>query len=218
MLQVLLTALCLSGLAFTAACGGDDSDDDKSAQATSGTGGSSGAAASGGSAGSTGLAPIPPVPCGSIMCSAPSSPITAIANMFGGGALAGALPRPAGCCLDEATEKCGLAEMAGGTCSAPAVVDTRCPAANLGMLGPLLGANSMAGCCIENKCGQDGRIFGLGCVDNAQVGSMLGQLGALAGGMFMVPPAQACDAPVMTKPDAGASGDDAGVSDLDAGK
>jgi hypothetical protein len=148
------------------------------------------------------------------MCAAPSNPLTAIANMFGGGALAGALPRPVGCCLDEGESKCGLAPMAGAACEAPAVPDKRCPAANLGMLGGLLGGNSMSGCCVDNKCGQDGRIFGQGCVDNAMASQMVGQLGALAGGMFMFPPAQACDAPPpVTKHD-----EDGGVSDLDAGK
>lgn len=213
-----LQILTLTSLSIVAAaCGGDDSDETP-AQTSGGKGGASGSAAgSGGSAGNAPLMPPPPVPCGSVMCPAPSSALTGIANMFGGAALAGLLPRPVGCCLDEAEGKCGLAMMDGAMCEAPAVPDKRCPAANLGMLGPLLGANSMSGCCIDNKCGQDGRIFGRGCVDNAAAAQMLNglPLGAIGGGGMMMsafPPAQACDAPVMTPNDA-----DGGVADLDAG-
>ena len=75
--------------------------------------------------------------------------------------------------------------------------------------GPPVKTGSMAGCCIDNQCGQDGRIFGGGCIENSMASQMISAI-PFVGGMFMVPPARACDAPI---PD-----DDAGVSDLDAGQ
>jgi hypothetical protein len=96
------------------------------------------------------------------------------------------------------------------TCEALAIVDTRCPKANLGMLG---GFVNIQPCCIDNQCGQDGKLFGQGCVQNNQVMSMLGALGA--GGMITLPPSVACDEALMpTTPDT----EDAGVpGDSDAG-
>ena len=66
----------------------------------------------------------------------------------------------------------------------------------------------MAGCCINNACGQDGALFGRGCVENSQVKGMLSAI-PLVGGLIMIPPAQACDAPVSTGSDAGV--EDAGI-------
>ena len=207
-LQGLPAALCLVTLVTGAACGGDDSD--SSSQPTAGAGGKA-AAGSGGSAGASGGAAEPPKPvaCGETMCYPPSNPLSGIIGMFGGGQLGGAIPMAVACCLDESAGKCGISTSPTATCEAPAVVDTRCPAANLGMLGPLLGANSMAGCCIDNKCGQDGKIFGRGCVENSQAKAMVSAV-PLVGSMFMFPASQACDAPKM-------STDDAGVSDVDGG-
>jgi hypothetical protein len=128
--------------------------------------------------------------------------------MFGG-ALGGVLPTPTACCLDEAGETCGVKPNATGACEPLASTDSRCPKAELGMLGGFI---NISPCCdADNQCGQDGRIFGRGCVENTQVAAMLGPL-AMGGG-FAFPPSRACDAPVTpTTPD-----EDAGVADSDGG-
>jgi hypothetical protein len=150
-----------------------------------------------------------PVACGSIMCYPPSNPLSSIISMFGGGALAGAIPQAQACCLDESAGTCGVTPGMGMACEPLATVDTRCPKANLGMLGGFI---NIQPCCIENQCGQDGKMFGRGCVQNSEVSSMLGPLAA--GGMIMLPSGVACDAAMMpTKPDQ----EDGGVPDTDAG-
>jgi hypothetical protein len=130
-----------------------------------------------------------------------------------GGGIAAGIPMPAPCCLDETAEKCGIAASAGATCEAPAVADNRCPGINLGAAGGLAGGGaSMVGCCIDNACGQDGAMFGRGCVENSVAKTMLGGI-PLIGSLLMVPGARACDA-VPDDHDAGV--DDAGTDD--AGK
>lgn len=143
------------------------------------------------------------------MCYPPSNPLSSIISMFGGGALGGLLPSPQACCLDESAGTCGVNPGMGSTaCEALATVDTRCPRANLGMLGGLV---NIQPCCIDNQCGQDGKMFGRGCVQNSEVMSMLGPLAA--GGMVQLPSGVACDAAMMpTMPE-----EDAGVPDNDAG-
>jgi hypothetical protein len=200
---VLSALLCLG---TTAACGGDDSDD----SATEASGGSGGSAATSGTGGTPAImTPPPPMPvaCGVTTCNPPSSPISGLASMFGGGALAGAIPQPQACCLDEAAATCGVSMMAGGACEPLATLDPRCPKADLGMIGSFLGG-SVQPCCLDNVCGQDGKIFGRGCVRNSEVMSMLGPIASF--GMITFPPNQACDAPAATD-------DDAGVPDTDAG-
>jgi hypothetical protein len=207
--QVVSAALCLSA---AVACGGDDSDStpatkpDAGTTKTAGQGGSST-----GSAGNMSVMPPQPVACGSAMCTPPSNPLSGIASMFGGGAAAG-LPSAAACCLDESKGTCGITTGMGAACEALATPDPRCPAADLGMLGAFLGGGGMAGCCIDNMCGQDGKMFGRGCVPNSQAMSMVSSL-PLVGGMIKFPPSLACDRP------ADKTGDDAGVhDDKDAGK
>lgn len=206
-LRVLAALICLSSVA---ACGGDDGEE--TPQTTAGSGAKAASGGSGGSAGSTTTPPPPmPVACGTTQCNPPANPLSGILNSFGGGAFAGLVPTPEACCLDESAGTCGVT-IEGGACEALAIVDTRCPKAELGMLGSFV---NIQPCCLDNQCGQDGRLFGRGCVENSQVASMLGPLAA--GGGFTFPASQACDAPATTA-DAGVSDDDAGVpTDSDAG-
>jgi hypothetical protein len=208
----LSAALCLSA---AAACGGDDesSTDTKADAGTpkAGMGGSSSA----GAGGNMSVMPPPPVQCGSTMCAQPSNPLSGIAAMFGGalGGGAAGLPMAAACCLDEGKGTCGISTGMGSKCESLATPDTRCPAADLGMLGSFLGGSSMAGCCIDNMCGQDGKMFGRGCVPNSEAMSMVASL-PLVGGMVKFPPASACDRPMNMNTNA----DDAGMGDdKDAG-
>jgi hypothetical protein len=153
-----------------------------------------------------------PVACGTTQCNPPANPLSGILSSFGGGAFSGLVPTPQACCIDESAGTCGVT-IEGGACEELAIVDTRCPKANLGMLGSFV---NIQPCCLDNQCGQDGRLFGRGCVENSQVASMLGPLAQ--GGGFTFPASQACDAPAPT-PDAGTpSDDDAGApTDSDAG-
>lgn len=201
-------AMAAALFACIAAACGDDSGDASETPAITDAGVQDAAnnSSNAGSGGSTSVAPPEPVACGDSMCYPPSNPLSGIINMFGGGALAGALPMATACCLDESAGTCGISMGSGTTCEPPAVPDTRCPALDLGMFGALLGG-SMQGCCIDNMCGQDGRIFGRGCVENSEAGAMLGGLPI----MVDIPPTLACDRPME------ADGEDAGVDDLDAG-
>jgi hypothetical protein len=211
MLQMLTTVTTLLCLSAVAACGGDDSGE--GTETTAGSGGKAAGSGGGGSSGSTTPPPPMPVACGTTQCNPPANPLSGILGSFGGGAFSGLVPTPQACCLDEGAGTCGVTIM-GGACEALAVVDTRCPKANLGMLGGLV---NIQPCCLDNQCGQDGRLFGRGCVENTQVAGMLGPLAQ--GGGFMLPGSQACDAPAPT-PDAGTSSeDDAGAptDDSDAG-
>lgn len=205
-----LSALLLA--AASAACGDDSDNAPESSSADDAGAQDAGKTGSSGSSGSASVPPPEPVACGDSMCYPPTNPLSGIINMFGGGALAGALPMATACCLDESAGTCGVSMGSGTTCEPPAVADARCPAIDLGMLGPLLGG-SMQGCCIDNKCGQDGRLFGRGCVENSEAGAMLGGLPI----MVEIPPTLACDRPIdmETGDDADAGADDG--DDLDAG-
>jgi hypothetical protein len=55
-------------------------------------------------------------------------------------------------------------------------------------------AMPMPGCCVANKCGLDGALFGRGCVENAEAKALLSAI-PFVGGLITVPPARACDAP-----------------------
>lgn len=95
----------------------------------------------------------------------------------------------------------------GATCERPAVADARCPGVDLGQFGMMSGGDGMPmpGCCIDNKCGLDGALFGRGCVENGEAKATLSAI-PFVGGLVMVPAPRACDAPVAM--DAGT--DDAG--------
>ena len=140
-----------------------------------------------------------PVPCGSNTCNPPPNPFAAL---LGNMPLPIALPMPMACCADESKGTCGTAATAGAACEIPATPDARCPGLSLGALGGAAAgaANLAAGCCTPSgQCGLDGMIFGRGCVDNSEVGAMLGPLG----GFLTVPAARPCDQPL----------DDAGAAD-----
>jgi hypothetical protein len=196
-----LALLCVS------ACGKDDEPANTGgAGSTAGVSGSkAGTTGSSGTAGST-TPPPAPVPCGTATCNPPSNPLSGLLSSFGGGAVAG-LPTPVACCLEESSGKCGVAASAGATCEPPAVADSRCPGIAAGAAAGLGGAGNMVGCCLNNKCGQDGALFGRGCVENSEAKGMLSAI-PLVGGLLMVPPARACDAP-QTGADAGV--EDAGI-------
>jgi hypothetical protein len=191
------SALAMLFCCAASSCG-DDSDSPMPDGGSSGTGGKSGGGA--GQGGSAAGAPAPkPVPCGSNTCYPPPN---ALSGLLGGMALPIALPMPAACCVDESKGTCGTAAMEGAACEVMATPDPRCPGINLGALGAAAGGlgNLATGCCTASgQCGLNGMLFGRGCVDNAEVGSIFGPLG----GLIMVPAAMPCDHPQ----------DDAGSSD-----
>jgi len=176
--------ICAALGVSSSACGADDDDDDMgggggSAGMTSGTGGGgsggSGGRSGSGAAGSTATS----VPCGTTVCTAPMAPAFIPANLL-----------PAPCCLP--TNMCGQS-MGGAACAPPpppAVNDPRCPPL---MLGPL----NVPGCCMNNDCGINASMIGLGCMVNT---------GGMASGLPL-PAARKCDAP----PDPMMMGDDAGI-------
>jgi hypothetical protein len=176
-----VTLMVAVGLAVVS-CGGDDDDDDGAAGSTgAGAGGMSGSAGVGGQVGGTGGSTMmmTGVPCGVTMCMGMSIP----GLPPGAGGMFGALlPQP--CCLDASMNKCGQSSM-GGACMPPPpppVTDSRCP--------PLMVFGmSMPGCCIDNMCGVNASLLGMGCLENGKA--------AMGGGMLpiMYPPPQACDAP-----------------------
>lgn len=192
-----LALLCAS------ACGKDDEPAGGAGASAGVSGSKAGTTGSSGTAGSTTPPPMP-VPCGSQTCNPPSNPLSGLLSSFGGGAVSG-LPTPVACCLEESSGKCGVATMAGGTCEALAVADARCP--GIAAPGGFGGGGNMAGCCINNKCGQDGSLFGRGCVENSEAKGMISAI-PLVGGLLMLPPSRACDAP-QTGADAGV--EDAGI-------
>ena len=203
LLSTLAALLCLS---LAAACG-DDSEE--TTEPTAGSGGKAADSGGGGNSGATTPPPPMPVACGATQCNAPANPLSGILGSLGGAA-SGLIPTPQACCLDESAGICGVTIM-GGACEELATTDTRCPKAELGMLSSFA---NIQPCCIDNQCGQDGRLFGRGCVENSQVASMLGPLAA--GGGFMFPASRACDAPAQPL-DAGMADNDAGPVDSDAG-
>lgn len=204
------THVAFAALLCVSACGKDDSSDNPgTAGTTAGASGSkAGTSGSAGTAGSTTTPPPQPVACGTATCNPPSNPLSGLLGAIPGGAAIAGLPTPVACCLEESSGKCGVAMSAGATCEAPAVADSRCPGIAAGALGGLGGGGNMVGCCIDNMCGQDGALFGRGCVENSQAKGMLSAI-PLVGNLIMVPPTRACDAPPTTGEDAGVA--DAGI-------
>jgi hypothetical protein len=114
------------------------------------------------------------------------------------------------CCLDEGAGTCGVSPSMNGACEARAMPDSRCPGVSLGALGAAASGGMMAGCCIDDKCGQDGTMFGRGCVENTQASAML-QAIPLIGTLAQLPGALACDRPMdQSDRDAGVDTEDAG--------
>jgi hypothetical protein len=212
--RALLTS-CFAALISVAAVGcGDDDEAPPDAGTVAGKSGGGGGGAGGASGGAAGTLAPEPVACGSSMCTPRPNPLTALLGMFGMGGQLPGLPSPVACCLDESTGACGTAAMAGATCEAPAVADSRCMGFSLGALGAAAGGanaglgNLASGCCTPSgMCGLDGSIFGRGCVENGEAKAMLGAL-PFIGTLLMVPAPIACDHPIITE-DAGT--EDAGL-------
>jgi hypothetical protein len=123
--------------------------------------GSGGVISSSGTGGTT--MPAMRIPCGQNSC-APSSPL--------------GLPA---CCADQTIGMCGT--MMGNSCSLPPKVDPSCPSVTIPIAG------EVGSCCADNdKCGLDGSLFGMGCVDYKALTSSLGVLG----GVLTLPPEQGC--------------------------
>jgi hypothetical protein len=139
-----------------------------------------------------------PVECGSTKCYPRANPLSGIIGMAGP-ALGNLLPMALPCCIDADKGSCGTSMTMGGTCEPPAIADSRCPGLDLSAAGNLGGGLMMSGCCLNNQCGQDGMLFGRGCVENSQVMSMLSGI-PLIGTLARVPPALACDRPMEMKP------------------
>jgi hypothetical protein len=199
-------------------CGGDENKKASGNTATAGTSGESGSSgASGDSAGSSGASgsgPVGPqrVSCGDNTCYPPTNPLTGLLGSLGNlGNLGNLIPMAYACCLDEGAGTCGISASEGGACEAKATTDPRCPGVSLGALGGAAGGG-MAGCCIDNHCGQDGTMFGRGCVENTQAAAML-QAIPLIGTLAQLPGALACDRPMDHQSDR-----DAGVETEDAGR
>jgi hypothetical protein len=88
----------------------------------------------------------------------------------------------------------------------------------LGAAGALLGGGATSGCCIDDACGQDGAIFGRGCVENSAAASLVSGI-PLVGSMIRVPPSQPCGqaAPVGAGGSGGSGGSTAGGAGGKAG-
>ena len=187
------SALVLITLLSSAACGThrdlthEREDEDAGPADEAGRGGRGGRGGSGGTAGgAAGSGPVT-VRCGSAQCAAPVTLLSAFPT---------GLPAPVACCLDSGKSTCGTAAAPGAACEAVAVADTRCPGIDLGALGGAAqgGTMMLSGCCIDNACGQDGALFGRGCVENGEAKSMLSAI-PFVGTLIAVPAARACDAP-----------------------
>ena len=143
-------------------------------------------------------APIPPAPCGQALCTAPKNVAADLLRGVTGLSMTGA--ETVGCCLDAATSTCSSAPAApaSGTCDVIAVPEPRCPGVDLSALVALVGglgpnAQTMLGCCTQGMCGQDGELFGRGCVENGEAKSMLGGI-PVVGPLIMVPATMVCPA------------------------
>jgi len=193
-------------------CGKDEEKTSGSSANTTKAGAGGGSAGSSGSAGGTATGTAPkPVACGESQCTV-NNPLSGLLGAFGGfGNATAALPMAVACCLDEGAGTCGIAMGEGGTCEAKATPDSSCPGINVmapaGLGAAAGGLGMMAGCCIDDACGQDGQIFGRGCVENSQAAGMISGIPLI--GMFItVPAAQECGLP----PPAAGSGGSGGAA------
>lgn len=212
--------LVLAIVVCSAALGCGDDDDKKSSgnTATGGASGESGSSGSGGdsagASGGGGSGPVGPqrVSCGDTTCYPPTNPLSGLLGSLGNlGTLGNLIPMAYACCLDEGAGTCGISASESGSCEAKATPDSRCPGVSLGALGGAAGGG-MAGCCVDNMCGQDGTMFGRGCVENTQAAAMLNAI-PLIGTLAQLPGALACDRPMDHQND-----HDAGVETEDAGR
>jgi hypothetical protein len=135
----------------------------------------------------SGAVVVSPGQCGTVTCAAPADPLMAFRTIL-------MQTSPVACCLDKATETCGLAPSAGATCEAPAVADTTCPSIDLGAIAGIVGGAlpGAFGCCTkEGKCGVEGGIFGRGCVENSEAATLVSGI-PLVGGFLMIPAPVVC--------------------------
>ena len=139
----------------------------------------------------------PPAPCGETLCSAPKNVAADLLRGVTGLSMTGA--ETVGCCLDLTSSTCSSAPAAGGaTCDELAVPEPRCPGVDLSALVALVGglgpnAQTMLGCCTHGMCGQDGELFGRGCVENGEAKRMLGGI-PVVGPLIKVPAPMVCPA------------------------
>jgi hypothetical protein len=102
------------------------------------------------------------------------------------------------CCADVATSSCGFVSMSDGSCMAAPMPDSRCPS----LFGGLA-----SGCCTkQDLCGIDASLLGGGCRDLDAVKAMFP-----AGFQSMVPAPRTCEGMLLQGPDAGMTGEDAGL-------
>jgi len=161
-----------------------------------------------------------PLACGTAECKRPKNVAAGLLMSITGLPMTGA--ETVACCLDEAVGTCSSAASTGAACDTIARADTRCPGVDLSALSDLVGVSdlgdsfqeAMVGCCTHAACGVDGKLFGRGCVENAEAKRMLSAVPVI-GPLINVPPPRACNGEPANKPDAGATppaaDDDAGA-------
>jgi hypothetical protein len=148
---------------------------------------------------------MPLLACGSNECGAPKNIAAQLLMSITGLPMTGA--ETVACCLDEEAGTCSSAASVGASCDTVAVSDNRCPGVDLSALANLVGGlgdstkEAMIGCCTHGACGLDGKLFGRGCVENADAKRMLSVVPVI-GPLIKVPAPRACDA-VLPDTDAG---------------
>lgn len=138
----------------------------------------------------------PSVQCGQTQCRAPKNVAADLLRGVTGLSMTGA--DTVGCCLDEAASTCSAAPSLGVTCDVIAQSEPRCPGVDLSALVALVGglgpnSQTMLGCCTRGMCGQDGELFGRGCVENGEAKRMLSAI-PVVGPLIKVPPPMPCPA------------------------
>jgi hypothetical protein len=137
----------------------------------------------------------PPLACGPSECTRPKNVAADLLMSVTGLPMTGA--DTVACCLDESEGVCSAAASPGATCDTVAVMDNRCPGVDLSALADLVGGlfdmtrDAMIGCCTHDACGLDGKIFGRGCVENADAKRMLSAVPVI-GPLIKVPPPRPC--------------------------
>jgi hypothetical protein len=138
----------------------------------------------------------PPVACGDTECTRPQNLAADLLTNVTGLPMTGA--ETVACCLDEEQGICSSAASVGASCDTVAVMDARCPGVDLSALSDLVGGlfdstqDAMIGCCTHDACGLNGKIFGRGCVENAEAKRMLSVVPVI-GPLINVPAPRACD-------------------------
>jgi hypothetical protein len=140
--------------------------------------------------------PVPPVACGPKECQRPANLAADLLMTVTGLPMTGA--ETVACCLDEEQGVCSSAASVGAACDTVAEMDNRCPGVDLSALSDLVGGlfdstqDAMIGCCTHGACGLNGKIFGRGCVENAEAKRMLSVVPVI-GPLINVPAPRACE-------------------------